>query len=149
MIFVLVRPVSAISLSLASMLLQGRGFIRVIWLSDCIDGKKGDSLSSSNVVRPGDVDGEVDDVIYVDIMHPTGVDGDVDNQLRALTKRDVIVKECLLRNQMLVWSRQVVGVPAVIVQDCICQVADCLRDDAPHKQARLSAKAQSEHYEED
>ncbi len=81
-------------------------------------------MSSSNVVGPGDVDGEIDDVFYVDIVHPVGVDGDVNNQLSALTKRDVVVEECLLRNQMLVWSRQVVvGIPSVIVQDCVCQVA--------------------------
>ncbi len=49
----------------------------MIWLSNCIDGKEGNSLSSSNVVRPRDVDGEVDDVVYVDIVHPAGVDGDV------------------------------------------------------------------------
>jgi hypothetical protein len=50
---------------------------------------------------------------------------------------------------MLVQSRQVVGVPAVIVQDCVCQVADCLRDDAPYVRARLSADAQLDHHEED
>jgi hypothetical protein len=49
---------------------------------------------------------------------------------------------------MLVRSRQVVKVPAIIVQDCVCQVAYCLRDGAPLTRARLSAKAQSEHHEE-
>ncbi len=125
------------------------GFFQLIQPSGCIDGKEGGSLSLSNVVSPGDVDSEVDDVVNVDIMHPAGVDGDVNNQLSALTKRDVIVEECLLRNQMLVWSRQVVGVPAVIVQDCVCQLTDCLQDDAPLVWVRLPAKAQLEHHEED
>ncbi len=87
----------------------------MIRLSGCIDGKEGNSLSLSNVISPRDVGDEVDDVVYVDIVHPAGVNGDVNNQLSALTKRDVILEECLLRNQVLVWSRQVVRVPAVIV----------------------------------
>jgi hypothetical protein len=125
------------------------GFFQVFRLSGCIDGKEGSSLSSSNVVGPRDVDGEVDDVVYVNIIHPAGGDGDVNNQLSPLTKRDVVIEECPLRNQMLVWSRQFVRVSAVIVQDCVCQVADCVRDDAPLVWARLSAEAQSEHHEED
>ncbi len=35
------------------------------------------------------------------------------------------------------------------MQDCVCQVADCLRDDAPLVRGRLSAKAQLEHHDED
>ncbi len=41
----------------------------MIWLSGCIDCEEGGSLSLSKVVGPGDVDSEVDDVIYLDIMH--------------------------------------------------------------------------------
>ncbi len=44
--------------------------------SGCIDGKEGSSLSLSNVVSPGDVDGEVDDVVDVDIVRSAGGDGD-------------------------------------------------------------------------
>jgi hypothetical protein len=50
---------------------------------------------------------------------------------------------------MLVWSKQVVGIPAVIVQDCIGQIIDHLQDGTPIVWARLPAEAQLEHHEED
>ncbi len=97
-------------------------------------------MALSNVVGLGDVDSEVDDSVHVDMVHPTGADEDVYNQLSALTKKDVIIKECLLTNKKVVWNRQFIRVSCFIMQDCICQVADCLRDDAPLVWARLSAK---------
>jgi hypothetical protein len=92
----------------------------MIWSSSDVDGKEGGHFSTGNVVCPEDVDCQVDDVIDVEAVHPAGVDGDVNNQLCSFGKRGVVVKGHSLWNQMLVWGKEVVGVPVVGVQDCIC-----------------------------
>ncbi len=50
---------------------------------------------------------------------------------------------------MLVGGKKLIGVPIVVVQDCICKVANHLRDDAPLGRAGLPAEAQSEHHQQD
>ena len=61
--------------------LAGRGFLWMIWVCGCIHCKEDGALCASNVVGAGDVNIQVDDVIYVDVVHPSWVDGDVNNQL--------------------------------------------------------------------
>jgi hypothetical protein len=128
---------------------MGDGFFWVIRPSGCVDVEEGGRLTTSNVVGPWDVDHEADDVANVEVMHSVGVNGDVDNQLRSFGERGVVIEERSLWNKMLVGGKKLVGVPIVVVQDCICKVANCLQDDTPLRQAGLPAKAQSEHHQQD
>ncbi len=61
--------------------LAGRGFFWMIWARGCIHCKEGGTLYAGDVVGAGEVNSQVDDVIYVDVVHPSWVDGDVNNQL--------------------------------------------------------------------
>ncbi len=92
----------------------------MIWPSVDIDGEEGSRLSMGNVVCPGNVNRQVDDVIDEEVVCPVGVDGDVNNQLCSFDERGVIVNGHLLQNQMLVWGKEVVGVPVLGMQDSIC-----------------------------
>ncbi len=92
----------------------------MIWPSADVDGKESSHLSTGNVVCPGDVDHQVDDVIHVEVKRPVGANGDVDNQLCSFGKRGVIVEGHSFWNQILVWGKKVVGVPIAVMQDCIC-----------------------------
>jgi hypothetical protein len=60
----------------------------MIRVRGCIHCKEGSALCASDVVGAWDVDSQVDDVIYVDVVRTSWVDGDVDNQLQALPKGD-------------------------------------------------------------
>ncbi len=50
---------------------------------------------------------------------------------------------------MLVWGKELFGVPIVAVQDGIFKVANGLRDDSPLKRTGLPTKAQPKHHQED
>ncbi len=94
--------------------------LQMIWLSADVDGKEGGRLSPSDVVYPRDVHHQVDDVINVEAVHLVGVNGDVNNQLCSFSKRGAVIEGPLFWNQMFVWGKEVIGVPIIIVQDCIC-----------------------------
>ena len=57
--------------------LMGRGFLWMIRARGCIHCKESGALCASDMVGAWDVDSQVDDVIYVDVMRPLWVDGDV------------------------------------------------------------------------
>ncbi len=85
-----------------------------------INGKEGSRLSTEGVVCPGDVGHQFDDLVIVEIVHPAGVNGDVNNQLCSFGERGVVTEGHLFWNQMLVWGKEVIMAPIVVVQGCIC-----------------------------
>ena len=68
--------------------LAGRGFLWMIPAQGCIHCKEDSALCASDVVGVGDVDSQVDDVIYVDVLCPSWVDGDVNNQIQTFPEGD-------------------------------------------------------------
>ncbi len=85
----------------------------MIQSSCCVDGKECCCLSTGNVVGTWNVDCEANDVVNVDIVSSLGVNGDFDNQLGTRGKGDVGLKQFTFGNQMLVWCKNIAGVPVI------------------------------------
>ena len=83
----------------------------MIWARGCIHCKEDPALCASAVVGAWDVDSLVDDVIYVLLCISRG----------SMGMSTINSKPCPKGNdQALIWCGEVIGVPAIVVEDCVC-----------------------------